>query len=90
VDVLWDRDHRGALELLARLGARLAVQTGCQAEELWLNGDPLGREVLEDLGFCCLPEPRRLMMVARGFAPELDLRLLEERVYLTLADSDLE
>ena len=30
-------------------------------------------EVLERLGFRCLPEPRELVMVARGFAADLEL-----------------
>jgi hypothetical protein len=90
VDLLWDHAHPGALELLARISARLAAQTGCGVEEMWLNGDPAGRTLLEALGFTCEPEPRGLVMVARGFAPDLELERLEGRVYLTMADSDLE
>ena len=45
---------------------------------------------LEALGFQSLAEPRSLVMVARAFHPEVDPHKLEDRVYVTMADSDLE
>lgn len=89
VDLLWDHDHPGALALASRLGAGLGGRFGANGEELWLNGDEPGRELLVELGFEQVPEPNRLVMVARSFLPELDVRALEGRIYLTMADADL-
>jgi hypothetical protein len=89
LDLLWDRAHPGALHLLIHLSARLSSQTGAEREELWLNGDPVGRSHLESAGFESEPEPGRLVMVARAFDPEIDLSRVDGRVYLTMADSDL-
>ncbi len=90
VDLVWDHDHPGALALLARMAGRLAAPTERRTAELWLNGDLDGRTVLERLGFVCRPEPRELMMVARSFPPEFPIAAMAGRVYLTLADADLE
>ncbi len=89
VDLLWDRRHPGALELLLYLSARLAAQTGGEVEELWLNGDTTGRSRLEAAGFRCEPEPGRLVMVAKAFDPGIDLGRVAGRVYITMADADL-
>ncbi len=88
-DLLWDRNHPGALELAAHLSGELAVNTGCLVEEMWLNGDPVGRARLERLGFEAAPEPQDLVMVARAFDREVDLQAMAERVYVTMGDSDL-
>ena len=89
VDLLWDDGHPGALDLLLHLSARLAVQTGAELEELWLNGDPAARARLEAAGFVREPEPGKLVMVARTFDPDIDLNAFDGRVYLTMADADL-
>ncbi len=89
VDLLWDRGHAGALELLAHLSARLAAGVGGVAEELWLNGDPEAVERLGRLGFIPGDEPRGLGLVGRGFDPGIDLEAFDGRVYLTMADCDL-
>ncbi len=89
VEVLWDHAHPGALELLSRLSARLAVEGNAEVEELWLNGDPAGVARLEASGFEQRPEPDGLVMVARSFEPLLDVQTFNERVYLTMADADL-
>jgi hypothetical protein len=89
VDLLWDHGHPGALELLARLGARLAAEARADCEEIWLNGDPEGESRLEDMGFERRPEPNGLVMVARSFTPELDVLDIDQRVYVTMADADL-
>jgi hypothetical protein len=89
VDLLWDHRHPGALELVNRLSVGLAAQTGAELEELWLNGDPVGRKVLEERGFSRNEVPGQLVMVARAFDPELDVTALDGRVYLTMADADL-
>jgi len=89
VDLVWDHDHPGALELAGHLAGRVAAGTGAGHEELWLNGDPEGHERLVAMGFAARPEPNGLVMVARSFAPELDVAALDGRVYLTMADADL-
>jgi hypothetical protein len=89
LELLWDHSHPGALELLARLGARLAAEGAAEHEELWLNSDPQGAARLEALGFEHRSEPNSLVMVARSFTPDLDVNDLHGRVYLTMADADL-
>ena len=89
VELLWDHGHPGALVLASHLSARLVREQGLHREELWLNGDPAGQEVLAGQGFLARPQPDGLVMVARSFDRELDVRTLEGRVYLTMADADL-
>jgi hypothetical protein len=89
VDLLWDHSHPGALELAGHLSTRLAAQTGAEIEELWLNGDDTGKALLETRGFRPGEVPGQLVMVARGFDPELDVAALDGRIYLTMADADL-
>jgi len=89
VDLLWDHAHPGALLLLSHISNRLARQAGTEIEELWLTGDPAGRERLERLGFGLESLSDPLAMTARSFDPDLDLAALDGRVYLTMADSDL-
>ena len=89
VDLLWDHRHPGALELANQLSIVLAAETGAELEELWLNGDPDGRKLLEGRGFTRSEVPGQLVMVARAFHSELDVTDLDGRVYLTMADADL-
>jgi hypothetical protein len=89
VDLLWHHEHPGALQMLIHLSGRLAEQTGAELEELWLNGDAVGRSMLEASGFVCEPEPGKLVMVAKAFDPGIDLGRVDQRVYLTMADADL-
>jgi len=88
-DLVWDHRHPGALDLLVHLSGRLAAQTGCEVEELWLNGDAAAQSGLSRHGFEVAPEPDDLVMVARAFDAAVDLVALAEGVYLTLGDSDL-
>jgi hypothetical protein len=89
VDLLWDHAHPGALDLLSHVSSGLARQTGAGLEELWLNGDRDGQELLEKRGFATGQVPGQLVMVARSFDPDLDVTALDQRVYLTMADADL-
>lgn len=89
VELVWDHGHPGALELVGHLASEVAGSTGASHEELWLNGDPEGLERLSRQGFAVSDEPNGLSMVARSFAPKLDVRALDGRVYLTMADADL-
>jgi hypothetical protein len=89
VDLVWDHRHPGALKLAIHLSARLASQTGAELEELWLTGDAEGRAWLEGCGFEEEIEPNRLMITAVAFDPEVDLKAMAARVYVTMGDSDL-
>lgn len=89
VDLVWDHNHPGALELVNHLSVGLAAQTGAELEEIWLNGDPVGQERLESRGFSQSEVPGQLVMVAKAFDDKLDLAALDGRVYLTMADADL-
>lgn len=89
VDLVWNHDHPGALDLVCHLSAGLTAQTGAELEEMWLNGDDEGRARLERQSFVEEPEPGKLVMVARAFDPAVDLVAMAEKVYLTMGDSDL-
>jgi hypothetical protein len=89
VDLLWDRAHPGALDLLSWLAAKLAAQTGCGRQEAWLTGDTSGLERFRKHGWIAGPEPRSLVFVARAFAAGFDVAALDGRVYITMGDSDL-
>ncbi len=89
VELVWDHGHPGALALVSVVARRLAVRLGADTEELWLNGDPAGEEILVGLGFERRPEPSGLVLVARSFSDVLDVRRLDGRIYLTMADADL-
>jgi hypothetical protein len=89
VDLLWDHRHPGALELIDHLSGGLAVQTGAEVEELWLNGDGEGVARLEARGFSAEPEPDDLVMTSRKFTSEIDYTRFDGRIYFTMADCDL-
>lgn len=89
VDLLWDHRHPGALDLIETLSGGLAIQAGASLERLWLTGDAEAAEQLGARGFVPSPEELPLAFVARSFSPELDVRRLENRVYLTMGDTDL-
>ncbi len=89
LDLVWDADHPGALELVAHLGRVLARQEGRAGESLWLVGDPRAEGILGRLGYQRQAEPNGLVMVARAFPGGPEVTRLENRVYVTLADSDL-
>lgn len=89
LDLVWDHRHPGALELASHLSAGLAAQTGAEVEELWLNGDAEGQARLERRGFQEAAEPGQLVMVARAFDPEVDLKAMAAKIYVTMGDSDL-
>lgn len=89
VDVVWDHRHPGALDLASHLSAGLAAQTDAELEELWLNGDAEGRALLARRGFAETPEPGKLVMVARAFDAEVDLKAMAAKIYVTMGDADL-
>ncbi len=89
VDFVWDHDHPGSVEAAAHLSRVLTGIHGSAREELWINGDAAGQSILEGLGFVREPQPDGLVLVARSFDEELNVRAMEGRVYLTMADADL-
>jgi len=89
VDLLWDHNHPGALDLLAHISARLVRQFDGAGEELGLAGDKVTRDRLEALGFCRSGDATRLRMVIRSFDEGLDVASLVPRLYLTMADTEM-
>ena len=51
VDLVWDHDEPGALDLLCHVSQRLARQLGAEEETVVLGGDAAGRSRLEASGF---------------------------------------
>jgi len=90
VELVWDGLTPAPLELAAHLAARVAAEAGAERELLWLAGDAEAEAVLEGLGYRRGPHPEGLVVVARSFHPDLDVRRLEGRLYLTMADADLD
>jgi len=89
VDLVWDHDVPGVLELMSLLGHRLARQSGCSREEIWLNGDPEALEFLLERGFSPVEKELPIAFVARSFDPSLDVERLAGRIHLTMSDTDL-
>jgi len=89
VDLVWDRDHPGALELVSWLSSRLAADTGCATELAWVTGDPDATGRLQRLGWAVSPQRDGLSFVCRSFDADLDVHAFDHRVYVTLGDSDL-
>ena len=85
LDLIWDHEHRGALDLLAHISARLVTQWGRRGERLWLAGDDMASNLLKGLGF---QDPHSTLPVAsiRSLTPRLDAADIISRAYLTLAD----
>lgn len=89
VDLLWDEQHPGALDLVAHLSASLAGREGGR-EELWLNGDPVARERLEHAGFHAAPDPSGVTVVYRALTrPAAEALRAAGGLYVTMADADL-
>jgi len=88
-DLVWD-GRPGALELVDFLSRGLAVQTGAEREELWLDGDPEATQWLETFGFEGRPDPSGVVRVVRFIDSDLSAEAFAPgRVYTTMADADL-
>jgi hypothetical protein len=85
LDLIWDHEHRGALDLLAHISGRLVVQWGSSRERLWLTGDEAALKLLGGRGFrpLTMTSPGAWM---RSFTPDLHAGDFVDRAYLTLAD----
>ena len=89
-DLLWDSNHPGALDLVHHLSSRLAQQTGCGQEAMWLDGDPEAEERLRGAGFEGGPDPSGVVRVTRFLDPTLSTEAFAPgKVYTTMADADL-
>lgn len=89
-DFVWDDRHPGALELIQFLSSRLALQTGCGQETMWLDGDPEAEDRLRAVGFDGGPDPSGVVRVVRFLDPTLSTEAFASgKVYTTMADADL-
>jgi hypothetical protein len=89
IELVWD-GRPGALELVDHLSRRLAMQTGADREELWLDGDPEAERWLQLFGFEGGPDPSGVVRVLRFLDPDLRAESFAPgRVYTTMADADL-
>jgi hypothetical protein len=86
VDLVWDHDHPGALQMLAYISGRLARQLGAKGEELRLAGDDEAHPLLMKAGFLAHEPSANPVVTARSLVPELDAGEFVREVYLTLAD----
>jgi len=85
LDLVWDHDHPGALELLAHISGRLAVQWGSKRERLVLTGDEAASTALKHRGFLMQEENARVVDMSL-FRGQLDGGNTVDRAYLTAAD----
>jgi len=88
VDLVWDHDEPGALDLLAHLSRRLASQVGAMNERIVLGGDTEARTRLGALGF--RPESALEDLSLRVFSLPYGVQPgeLESRCYATQTDLD--
>jgi hypothetical protein len=85
LDLVWDHDHPGALELLAHISGRLAAQWGSNAEHLSLTGDEAASAVLKRRGFRFQEEDTRFVDMS-ALAGQIVGQSAIDRAYLTAAD----
>jgi hypothetical protein len=88
VDLVWDHDRPGALDLLTHLSRRLASQVGAMNERIVLGGDNEARARLEAVGFCPEGSLENLGLVVFSVPNGLRPGDLESRCYLTQTDLD--
>lgn len=87
-DLVWDGAAADDLLLLADEMRGLAARAGASEVELWLTGDPLAGAALAGQGWAAEEHPE-VRLIARSFVPDLAHHDIVERLYVTLADSDL-
>ncbi len=85
LDLLWDHDHPGALELLIHISGRLGAQWGSGGERLCLAGDVAASELLTRRGFR-IQEELSHGVGTSAFTGHLDAENTVDRAYLTAAD----
>ncbi len=88
VDLVWDHDEPGALDLLAHLSRRLASQVGAMNERIVVGGDAAARTRLEALGFRSEGALEDLSLTVFSMPQMLRPADLESRLYATQTDLD--
>ena len=88
VDLVWDHDEPGALDLLAHLSRRLASQVGAMNERIVLGGDADARTRLGALGFSPEGTLEDLSLTVFSMPQMLRPADLESRCYATQTDLD--
>ncbi len=88
VDLVWDHDEPGALDLLAHLSRRLASQVGAMNERIVLGGDADARTRLEALGFRSEGALEDLSLTVFSMPQMLRPADLESRFFATQTDLD--
>jgi hypothetical protein len=88
VDLVWDHDEPGALDLLAHLSRRLASQVGAMNERIVLGGDAAARARLEALGFRSEGALEDLSLTVFSLPQMLRPADLDSRFYATQTDLD--
>ncbi len=87
-DLVWDGRDDDDLVLLESAVRRRARLAGATQIELWLAGDLAAGALLADLGWPEQSHPD-LLLVVRSFIDDTSHQEIANRLYLTLADSDL-
>jgi hypothetical protein len=88
VDLVWDHDEPGALDLLSHLSRRLASQVGAMNERIVLGGDAEARRRLEAVGFRSEGALEDLIMMVLSLPPGAVPGDLESSLYVTQTDLD--
>jgi hypothetical protein len=88
VDLVWDHDEPGALDLVSHLSRRLASQVGAMNERIVLGGDTDARARLEAVGFRSESTLEPLSLTVFSLPPGLESVDLESRCYATQTDLD--
>jgi len=88
VDLVWDHDEPGALDLLAHVSRGLASQVGAMDERIVLGGDAAARARLEKLGFRQEGALEHISLKVFSHPEDVDPATLESRSYVTQTDLD--
>ena len=85
LDLTWDHDHPGALELLIHISGRLVAQWGSGEERLWLAGDDAAAVLMANRGFR-IQEEHSHEVDTSNFSGQVGAESPVGRTYLTAAD----
>ncbi len=88
VDLVWDHDEPGALDLVSHLSRRLANQVGATDERIVLGGDADTRNRLQAAGFRTDAILQNLSLKVYSLPADFGVGDLEGRWYVTQTDLD--
>jgi len=88
VDLVWDHDEPGALDLVCHLSRRLASQVGAMDERIVLGGDPAARAHLERRSFRPVGALEDVSLAVFSLPRDVDPAALDSLCYLTQTDLD--